>query len=44
LFDEKGMPTATMLSIISWKVGLETGYYRQNTLVLDEALGVFEPK
>lgn len=44
LFDADGKPTQTMLSIISWKVGLETGRYKPNQLVLDEALGLFEPK
>ena len=34
LFDADGKPTQTMLSIISWKVGLETGRYKPNQLVL----------
>ena len=44
LFSNNGQATKTMQSIISWKVGLETGYYRPNKRIMNEALRLFKPR
>jgi hypothetical protein len=43
LFDAAGKPSSTLQSLISWKIGLETGQFQPSPALMSEAAAQFDP-